>query len=546
MDRTVRILIVEDSEDDALLLLRKLEQGGCKVVWERVYTRKAMTRALDNGEWDAVISDYRMPQFSAQDALELVKERGLDIPFIVVSGTIGEEKAVEIMKAGAHDYVMKDNLVRLCAALEREMCETANRAEQRRTTDELRETNDRLALALAEIKVKEKRIVRHERARAVGAMASGIAHDFNNSLAPILGFTELLLKRPGDLTDWDKVKRYLQLIHMAAEDAAGVVRRLRELYRPRSDEGKHASVNLKTLVEDVIELTKPNWKAEAQARDACITVEADFCGDSTAWGNEGELREVVTNLVLNSLDAMPDGGTISVATRRDSDRLCLEVSDTGSGMSEQTLNHCQEPFFTTKEKTGTGLGLAMIAEIVEGCGGTLSIQSTPDLGTTIEISLPVSDPGTTEQREETAAAVPVPKGLHVLIADDDPAVRQVLSEYLDLGGHTFETAENGRQAVDKFMAGDFDLVVADKAMPHISGNGVAERITEASPETPIVLLTGFIDGTVADSGGPAGTIVVEKPVTIGTFERALADVVAWGAAGILSSRPSSRGIPPSR
>ncbi|MEE9247183.1 MAG: response regulator, partial [Dehalococcoidia bacterium] len=314
MTKPLRVLVVEDSEDDALLAVRELRRG-YDPVFERVETGEAMAAALENQAWDIVIADYQMPHFNALDALKLSQQSGLDLPFIIVSGAIGEDMAVEAMKAGAHDYVMKGNLARLAPAVERELREAEVRRERKRAEEALRRSNRHLEQALTELQRTQQQFVQQERLRALGQMASGIAHDFNNALSPILGFSNLLLTRPEALEDRQTVTRYLHMINMAAQDGAAVVRRMREFYRNRDESETFALVNIDELVEEAILLTQPSWKEEAQAKGVGISVQTDLQGVPPLSGSQSQLREVLTNLILNAVGAMPEGGTITIRTR---------------------------------------------------------------------------------------------------------------------------------------------------------------------------------------------------------------------------------------
>ena len=220
------------------------------------------------------------------------------------------------------------------------------------------------------MKQTQQNIIQQERLRALGQMASGIAHDFNNALTPILGFSELLLKRSEGLDDRDTVERYLRMMNMAAQDAATVVgnSRLREFYRKREEGENFAPASLHDLVGQAISLTQPRWKDEAQAKGITIKMETDLQEVPLIIGDESELREALTNLVFNAVDAMPDGGTITLRTRRDGNQVVLEVSDTGTGMTEEVRQRCLDPFFTTKgahTSSRTGMGLAMVYGIVQ-------------------------------------------------------------------------------------------------------------------------------------------------------------------------------------
>ncbi len=396
--------------------------------------------------------------------------------------------------------------------------------ERKRAEESLRESNRRLEEALAELKATQHQVLQQERLRALGEMASGIAHDFNNALSPVVGFTEVLLDRPEYLDNKEKVTRYLKMVNTSAQDAANVVRRLREFYRNRDEEELLLPINLNELVEQVIMLTQPRWKDQALASGVTIRVETDLQNVARVTGNESELREVLTNLILNAADAMAEGGTIILRTRSDGSHVVLEVTDTGIGMTEEVRQRCLEPFFTTKGKRGTGLGLAMVYGIIRRHQGTLSMESEPGRGTTVIIRLPVHlGQGA---RARTHEAKTSSRRWHLLVVDDEPAVREVVTEYLAADGHHVETATNGREGLEKFLAGRFDVVVTDQGMPEMSGDQLAAAIKRIAPNSAVILLTGFGDIMEAAGDQPVDVdTILTKPVTVSAMRQALAKVM---------------------
>ena len=389
----------------------------------------------------------------------------------------------------------------------------------------LRNSNRRLEETLAELGATQQQIIQQERLRALGQLASGIAHDFNNNLTPILGFTDVLLDSPESLDDKESVRYYLTLINTAAKDASNVVSRLREFYRHREEDEIMMSININQLVKQTIELTQPKWKDQAQANSITIDIEADLQEVPLISGNKEELREVLTNLILNAVDAMPQNGTITLRTRFEGKQVVLEVSDTGVGMTEEVKQRCFEPFFSTKNGRGTGLGLAMVYGIINRYKGTLEILSEPGKGTTFIISLPVQIKQQVKEREKETE-VPL-RSLHVLVVDDEPIVRGVVTKYLTADGHTVETATNGREGLEKFHSGRFHLVITDRAMPDMGGVQLAALIKKLAPKMPIIMLTGFGDLMAAQGTMPEGVdFLLSKPITLTTFREALAEFLS--------------------
>jgi len=396
--------------------------------------------------------------------------------------------------------------------------------EAKQAEDELRQSKRDLERALQELRAAHDQVVQQERLRALGTMASGIAHDFNNALAAILGFTELLCNRPENLADTKKTLRYLQMMNTAAQDAGVVVNRLREFYRQREEGEVFAPVDLNKLIDQAVSLTQPKWKNQAEAKGIAIRVVTELGQIPNAVGSEADLREALTNLIFNSVDAMPEGGTITVRTRTAHSRVILEVADTGTGMTEKVRQHCLEPFFTTKGDRGTGLGLSMVYGIVQRHQGSVEIETAPGKGTTFRLSLPAAQESPPAGNAESTPVSVRP--LRVLLVDDEDMVRQILREYLIGDGHTVEPATNGHDALDKLPKVAFDVVILDRAMPGLSGDQVAVAIKELKPELPVILLTGFGNMMQAAGEQPPGIdLVLGKPVTIAGLRAALAKVI---------------------
>jgi len=394
--------------------------------------------------------------------------------------------------------------------------------ERHRSEAELQRSHRQLEETLAQLKTTQRQVLQQERLRAMGEMASGIAHDFNNSLSPIVGFAELLMRRPDMPTE--TAQQYVKLINTAARDAASVIRRLRELYRERAESTPDAAVDLGRCLEEATALTEPRWKSQAQSRGLTIKVVRDVAEIPVILGDPGAIREMLTNLIFNAVDAMPEGGTITMRARVDGDDVLLTVADTGTGMSEEVRRRCLEPFFSTKDQQGTGLGLSMVHATVQRHRGTIAVDSTPGQGTTFSIRLPIHAHTAAAPVEEPTEA---PRRLRVLVVEDDPLVRLAVTEQLSSQGHTVQSATNGLEGLDTFMSGRFDLVLTDRAMPEMGGDQLATTIKQISPTKPIIMLTGFGDlMTVKGERPPSVDAVVSKPVTLDTLSAAIRQVFA--------------------
>lgn len=395
---------------------------------------------------------------------------------------------------------------------------------RKQTEQSLRESTRQLASTVAELRETQKQIVQQERLRALAQMASGVAHDFNNVLAKILGFNELLLAWPENLNDKDKVKKYIQMTSAAAQEAVNIVNRLREFYRHRKESDVYQAVDVNETVTQAIVMTQPKWKDQMMAVGATVVVETDLKDVPPVRGSESDLRESLINLLFNAVDAMPKGGTISVTTGTEDNSVVIQVRDTGHGMTEEIRQRCFEPFFTTKGERGTGLGLAIVYGIIQRHGGSIDVQSGPDNGTVVVIRLPMLQ----AQGDELVASSAAPtRPLRVLLAEDEPQVRDIEAEYLRGDGHFVETAADGREAMDRFTQWGYDVVVADRAIPEMNGDQLTAAIKQVSPKTPVVMVTGFADMPV-EGTDPAHQpdVILRKPITQMALRQAIARVLA--------------------
>jgi len=358
-----------------------------------------------------------------------------------------------------------------------------------------------------ELREAQKAVMQQERLKALGQMASGIAHDVNNALSPIIGFADLIHLTEQNLSE--KSKRHLRHIQTAADDIAHIVSRLRDFYRTRDEEEKLHPVNLNKVVEQVIEMTAPRWRTMPQNEGITIEMQRELDSDVPKMaGLESELREVLINLVINAVDAMPEGGAITIRTRTTkdvklkqppanraaTDYVIVEVSDTGMGMDEETRVRCLEPFFSTKGHRGTGLGLSMVYGVVERHEGEIDIESVLGRGTIMRLIFPV------RQLEAIKPPEPLVNGkvppLHVLCIDDEPLQCELVKELLERDGHRVQTAADGESGVTAFRTAigqkqPFDVVITDLGMPYVDGREVARIIKQGSPETPVIMLTGW-------------------------------------------------------
>ena len=351
--------------------------------------------------------------------------------------------------------------------------------------------------ALDGIKAAQDRLVQTEKARALGGMAGGIAHEFNNILAIILGKTQLLLVRTVDET----VREGLGHVEEAAWRAADIVRRLQGFAATRLDDS-NGPVEVNSLAHDAVTLTRGLWKDEAEARGIRIEVTLDLETAPPVRGNAAELREAVTNLVLNAIDAMPRGGQLSLASRPRDGGVELTVGDTGEGMTEDVRARIFEPFFSTRSPLRTGLGLSVVHGIVARHQGRIEVESEPGRGTRLRVWLPAaagaSRPAAAAPAREPrprepgpTGAQPAPGPARVLVLEDEQRIREMLVDALGRAGHHVESVADGLAGLARFQGGEFDVVLTDLSLPERSGLEVARAVKRMRPGTPVVLITGW-------------------------------------------------------
>jgi len=402
-----------------------------------------------------------------------------------------------------------------------------------------------LQTAYDDLRQTQQAVMQQERLRALGQMASGIAHDINNAITPVAIYTESLLENEPNLSE--RARGYLQTIEHAIDDVSATVGRMREFYRPREPQLTLHPVQLNSLIEQVVNLTRARWSDMPQQRGIAITLKTELAADLPAInGVEGEIREALTNLIFNAVDAMPRGGILTLRTRIAGgsagsgdasfpQRVQVEVIDTGVGMDEDTRRRCLEPFFTTKGERGTGLGLPMVYGVARRHGAELEIESVIRNGTTMRLDFPALT-GTAIPPSQAEAQLAPPPRLLILAVDDDPILLKSLQDALETEGHIVVTANSGQAGIDAFLAPcgtstAFAVVITDLGMPVVDGRQVARAIKNASPTTPVLLLTGWGQRLAATGDTPAHVdYVLNKPLKLQELRHALARCYASAAS----------------
>jgi len=325
-----------------------------------------------------------------------------------------------------------------------------------------------------------------EKLTALGQMAGGIAHDFNNLLQAILGYAQLMNRNPANV---DVVRRGLEVIEKAATGGAETVRRIQKFARLRPEEA-FIALDLDQVIRDALAITRPRWEEKKIKAGLPLQLELERGAVPVVMGRPAELNEVVTNLILNAIDAMPQGGTLTIRTRRHGDRqVVFTVQDTGIGMTDEVRKRIFDPFFTTKGEEGTGLGLPVSYQIVKRHGGEMRVDSQPGGGTTFTVTLPVGTVAGFSEPPETDPAND--RKARILLVDNDPQVMTILGEMLRDAGHEVRSAGSGNDALQAFSPGAFDLVMTNIGMVGMNGWELAERLRKRDPRVPLVFITGW-------------------------------------------------------
>jgi signal transduction histidine kinase len=493
--RQAQIIILDDDVSTLTLLQSVLSRLGFMNVHAMDHPRGFADR-FRRQRPDLVITDLVMPEMDGYAILEFVRQhepQESSLPVLVLTASQEAQSRRRALAAGATDILVKpfdpsELLMRIRNVLRNRFLQLSLADHNRVLEKTVAARTAELERALAELKESQRGMLQQERFRAFGEMASGVVHDFNNALMTVIGYSEILLNDPLALVEQDRAISYLEAIHTAGRDAALVVNRLRDFYRPREQGEQFVALDLNALIEEAVKLTEPKWKTEAMNLGREIRIKWHLERVQPVLGNPTELREAMMNLIFNAVDAMPDGGTITFRSRQDGRFAQLEVRDEGMGMTPEVRQRCLEPFFSTKGDHGTGLGLPMVFGVVKRHDGTLTIQSEPGRGATFAIRLPMAE--SVLPKVEPVEVLTL-RPMRVLLVDDDSGTREVVSRYLSGDGHFVVTVCSGAEAVDQFQRTHFDMLVTDQGMPGMNGVQLAGFLRQLGHTQPIVLLTGF-------------------------------------------------------
>jgi signal transduction histidine kinase len=507
MKSPLNILHLEDDPHDAALIQAHLEAEDIHCTTTRVQNSDDFVAALERGGIDLIFSDFRLPTFDGLSALKIAHERWPDIPLIFVSGTLGEERAVDSLKSGATDYVLKGHLARLVPAVRRAMQDVADRVEYKKM---------------------EAQLIQAQKMEVIGHLAGGVAHDFNNILAVIMGYASMITS---EIEPDSPLRTYAEEILHASDRAAGLTRQL--LVFSRKQLVQPVVLDLDEVVADMDKMLRRLIGENI----AMTMVPGKETGRIKA--DSGYVGQMLMNLVVNARDAMPNGGKLTIATENvafddhdahthagiiPGDYVMLSVSDTGTGMTEEVKKRLFEAFFTTKPLgKGTGLGLATCQTIVQQCGAHIEVQSELGHGTTFKIYFPRVEQAAARPKK-TVAAVPLLRGTEtLLLVEDDASVRQLACNILEAQGYTVLRASNGQDALRvarEHKEPPICLVITDVIMPVMNGRVMAEWLKITYPGLKILFTSGYTDDVISQHGVlEAGTAFLAKPYAPATLAR---------------------------
>jgi signal transduction histidine kinase len=529
-----KILIVDDEQANVRLLERILELMGASRIQSTSDSREAMALFLEFRP-DLVLLDLHMPNVTGFEIMEQIKALCVgenQTPVLVLTADVTAKTKHRALAAGAKDFLTKpldqsEVLLRIRNLLEHRFLHIQLQNQNILLEEQVHERTAQLENTLDRLRLAQHAALKQERLSAFGTMAAGIAHDFNNSLTLILGYSDLMLSGAKGTTPDKAQADYIRAITTAATDAAQVVRRLREFHRPDDGTETRVVLQLNQIVEQAVNMTRPKWKDQAASRGVEISVETHLGPLHPISGDPAEVREMLTNLVFNAVDAMPSGGTITIKTDMEEGEISLRVQDSGTGMNEETRRRCLEPFFTTKGEKGTGLGLAAVYGIVERHRGRIDVESELGCGTTFCIRLPAAEGNVASTGADgDGAATERGRILKILVVDDQPIICEVIQEQLRSDGHHVDAALCGEEALKRIHEGCYDLLVTDQAMPGMSGDELAPAAKEVCPKMAVILLTGF-GGSATTTDLTAGIdMMLGKPATLTELRRAIMQVTA--------------------
>jgi len=529
--KNARFLVIDDEPVSASAVEISLAAAGQEDVRIVTDPRDALEAFLEYRP-DIILLDISMPMMDGFEVLEQI--RGVippddRVPVIVITADPMETTRRRALAAGANDFLTKpfgstELRLRVHNLLETRFLHLGLREQNRLLDERVTARTQELEAALRELRETQRQAVRQERLHAFSEMAGGVVHDFNNVLMILMSLTDLMAREAPPAEESD-LGSYVSTMQGVLDEAAEMIGRLHYFCRPRHDDDLFMPADLKKLVEEAINLAKPKWHDAAQAAGREILVSLDLNRVEPFPCNALEMREAMFHLILNAVDAMPKGGTLtaSLAKARDGVEIC--VGDTGVGMTEEVRARCMEPFYSTKGVPGTGLGLAMVHGIIRRHAGELDVTSRPGAGSTFRVFLPRDNAlaVAAKPKQNTVATRP----LRILLAEDDDRLRELIALQMESMGHIVEAAADGSQALQMFHEAPYDLILTDLSMPRLNGIALVEAARQIIAEIPVIMLSGYGAMLLPDGERPPGVdILLAKPVTRDNLAAAIAQVAA--------------------
>lgn len=478
MKTPIRILHLEDDREDAALVSSMLQGGNIDAVIDVVDARSTFGEKVAQGSHDLILADYQLPQFDGLEALAIARRLRPDTPLIIVSGVMDEEAAIESMRRGATDYVLKSRLSRLVPAVRRALQEADERAERR---------------------LLQEQFLQAQKMELFGRLAGGVAHDFNNILTIVMSNCGLML---ASMAPSDPHHHLVEEIEQAGLRGAALTRQL--LIFARHEARKPEILEIDEVLRTAAPLLR---RLVPESVQIALNLSA---GPARIEADRRHLEQAIMNLVVNARDAMPRGGTIQIETSATgTGPVKISVSDTGHGMTPEVRARIFEPFFSTKPSgTGTGLGLPTVQRIVGESGGTITVESIPGVGTSFILTFPRQARELSPPRNNYSHPT-LPRGSEtVLVVEDDPAVRERAAAMLARQGYEVLTACDGQEAIDLLarQAKGVSLVFTDVIMPGMNAGAMARRLRAAHPALRMLFTSGYTEETIAPEGIVPGAV----------------------------------------